>query len=61
MLKVVQRRVDGIVDFYRNWTEYAQGFGDLHSEFWLGRLILIFIFPIRLGIIIVNIEYVSFT
>nr|KAG5693354.1 hypothetical protein BaRGS_017647 [Batillaria attramentaria] len=24
------------VDFYRKWTEYERGFGDLTNEFWLG-------------------------
>ncbi|XP_033638486.1 fibrinogen-like protein A [Asterias rubens] len=37
---VVQRRLDGTVDFYRNWTEYQSGFGDLYSEFWLGNDII---------------------
>ena len=32
-----QRRVDGTVDFYRNWTSYKEGFGSPDHEFWLGN------------------------
>uniref|UniRef100_A0A672PZG7 Microfibril associated protein 4 n=1 Tax=Sinocyclocheilus grahami TaxID=75366 RepID=A0A672PZG7_SINGR len=33
---VIQRRMDGSVNFYRPWKEYKTGFGATEGEYWLG-------------------------
>ncbi|XP_061392501.1 ficolin-1-like [Musca vetustissima] len=33
---IVQRRINGTVEFQRKWLDYKTGFGNLHGEFWLG-------------------------
>uniref|UniRef100_A0A7M5VBV2 Fibrinogen C-terminal domain-containing protein n=1 Tax=Clytia hemisphaerica TaxID=252671 RepID=A0A7M5VBV2_9CNID len=34
---VIQRRMDGSVNFFREWKDYRRGFGHLHHEFWQGN------------------------
>lgn len=37
---VFQRRMNGKTDFFRTWSEYSAGFGNLSEEFWLGNELL---------------------
>uniref|UniRef100_A0A8C2Q076 Fibrinogen C-terminal domain-containing protein n=1 Tax=Cyprinus carpio TaxID=7962 RepID=A0A8C2Q076_CYPCA len=32
---VIQRRMDGSVNFYRPWDQYKRGFGNVEVEYWL--------------------------
>ncbi|KAL7739099.1 hypothetical protein ACLKA6_013714 [Drosophila palustris] len=33
---VILKRFDGSTNFYRDWTQYQKGFGDLSSEYFIG-------------------------
>ncbi|XP_062618618.1 fibroleukin-like, partial [Saccostrea cucullata] len=37
---VIQKRVDGSTDFDRTWNEYKEGFGSVHSSYWIGNDII---------------------
>ncbi|XP_076862587.1 fibrinogen-like 2a [Brachyhypopomus gauderio] len=34
---LLQYRMNGSLNFNRNWTDYKKGFGNVHGEFWLGN------------------------
>ena len=34
---VLQRRLDGSENFFRNWTVFKQGFGKIQKEHWIGN------------------------
>ncbi|KAK3084881.1 hypothetical protein FSP39_020767 [Pinctada imbricata] len=34
---VIQKRIDGSLDFYKTWKEYKDGFGSVKREYWLGN------------------------
>jgi len=36
IFQVILQRKDGILDFYRNWTDYQSGFGNYVGDYWIG-------------------------
>ena len=34
---IIQQRLDGQLNFYLNWTEYKEGFGNMNDSFWFGN------------------------
>ncbi|KAK7882301.1 hypothetical protein WMY93_028475 [Mugilogobius chulae] len=34
--QIIQRRMNGLVNFYRPWDQYVEGFGDANGEYWFG-------------------------
>ncbi|KAL3870761.1 hypothetical protein ACJMK2_038804 [Sinanodonta woodiana] len=37
---IIQQRLDGSLDFKRNWTEYKNGFGSVSGTYWLGNEVI---------------------
>jgi len=54
IFQVFQRRQDGSVNLFRNWTDYAAGFGNPAGEYWLGRHATSLSFYIVSGFVLVD-------
>ncbi|CAG2191287.1 Ryncolin-2,Angiopoietin-related protein 1,Ryncolin-1,Tenascin-X,Ficolin-2,Tenascin,Ryncolin-3,Angiopoietin-related protein 2,Angiopoietin-4 [Mytilus edulis] len=53
---VIQKRYNGATEFYRNWEDYENGFGDLNGEFWLGNKIIALLTSIGTHELKINLE-----
>ncbi|CAC5356131.1 Fibrinogen-like protein A,Ryncolin-2,Microfibril-associated glycoprotein 4,Ficolin-2,Ryncolin-1,Ryncolin-3 [Mytilus coruscus] len=53
---VIQKRFNGATEFYRNWEDYENGFGDLNGEFWLGNRIIALLTSIGTHELRINLE-----
>ncbi|KAJ8021482.1 Tenascin-R [Holothuria leucospilota] len=56
---VIQRRIDGSLDFQRNWEDYQRGFGFPSSEVWVGNERLSFltnqnVYELRVDMVLSN-------
>ncbi|XP_069109048.1 fibrinogen-like protein A [Argopecten irradians] len=58
---VIQNRQDGTVDFYRNWTDYKMGFGDMNGEFWIVIGIFRELFLLDFIFILIHYMYLYYT
>lgn len=38
---MIQRRINGSINFHRGWKEYENGFGPIDGEHWIGTYIFI--------------------
>ncbi|XP_076086854.1 fibrinogen-like protein 1 [Mytilus galloprovincialis] len=54
--QVIQKRFNGTTEFYRNWEDYENGFGDLNGEFWLGNKIIALLTSIGTHELRINLE-----
>ena len=40
LIQIIQKHINGREDFNKNCKDYEEGFGDLGSGYWIGKLIL---------------------
>uniref|UniRef100_A0A8C6LFC8 Microfibril associated protein 4 n=1 Tax=Nothobranchius furzeri TaxID=105023 RepID=A0A8C6LFC8_NOTFU len=54
--QVFQRRMDGSVNFHRNWERYKVGFGNAAGEYWLGLESLFHLTQLKKNELLVDME-----